>query len=107
MVVVGCFAALITGSLVVPEGYAQTADKCEKIPVILDTDICDDIDDTWALALLLQSPEFDIKLITTAVGDTSAKTKVVAKFLQTTGRTDIPIGTGLTAGDLKQGHRQG
>jgi inosine-uridine nucleoside N-ribohydrolase len=79
--------------------------KNGKIPVILDTDICDDIDDTWALAMLLQSPEFDIKLITTAVGDTEAKTKVVAKILQTAGRTDIPIGTGI-AGDMKKGHRQ-
>ena len=99
-------AAFITGALVVSGGYAETAGKSNKIPVILDTDICDDIDDTWALALLLQSPEFDIKLITTAVGDTPAKTKVVAKLLQTIGRTDIAIGTGLTTGDMKQGHRQ-
>ena len=28
----------------------------DKIPVILDTDIGDDIDDTWALALLVKSP---------------------------------------------------
>jgi len=64
-------------------------------PVIFDTDICDDIDDTWALALLLQSPELDCKLITTAVRDTEAKAKVVAKFLDKVGRTDIPIGIGV------------
>jgi len=80
--------------------------KNGKIAVILDTDICDDIDDTWALAMLLQSPEFDVKLITTAVGDTTARTKVVAKILQTAGRTDIPIGTGVAIGDMKTGHRQ-
>ena len=100
------FAALILGALAVFGGYAQAAGKNGKIPVILDTDICDDIDDTWALALLLQSPEFDIKLITTAVGDTPAKTKVVAKLLETAGRMDIPIGTGLTTADMNQGHRQ-
>lgn len=66
-----------------------------KIPVIFDTDICDDIDDTWALALLLQSPEFDIKLITTEVGNTASKAKTVAKFLEAVGRTDIPIGIGV------------
>ena len=82
------------------------ADKNAKQAVILDTDICDDIDDTWALAMLLQSPEFDVKLITTAVGDTTARTKVVAKILQTAGRTDIPIGTGVAIGDMKTGHRQ-
>jgi inosine-uridine nucleoside N-ribohydrolase len=80
--------------------------RIAKTPIILDTDICDDIDDTWALAFLLQSSEFDVKLITTAVGDTTARTKVVAKMLQTAGRTDIPIGTGVAIGDMKTGHRQ-
>ena len=65
------------------------------VPVIFDTDICDDIDDTWALAMLIQSPEFDVKLVTTAVGNTKSKVKTVAKFLQIAGRTDIPIGIGV------------
>jgi len=76
----------------------------EKIPVILDTDICGDIDDTWALILLLQSPEFDIKLVTTAVGNTAQKAKTVAKILETAGRTDIPIGIGIQ--HHSKGHRQ-
>jgi len=76
----------------------------QKIPVIFDTDICDDIDDTWALALLLQSPEFDVKLITTEVGNTQSKAKTVAKFLETVGRTDIPIGIGVQ--QHKGHHRQ-
>jgi inosine-uridine nucleoside N-ribohydrolase len=96
----GCEQQSGTKSVYSPVG------KNGKIAVILDTDICDDIDDTWALAMLLQSPEFDIKLITTAVGDTTARTKVVAKILQTAGRTDIPIGTGVAIGDMKTGHRQ-
>lgn len=73
-------------------------------PVILDTDICDDIDDTWALALMLQSPEMAPKLITTAVGNTEAKAKVVAKFLHRVGRTDIPVGVGVKQHDGT--HRQ-
>jgi inosine-uridine nucleoside N-ribohydrolase len=76
----------------------------QKIPVIFDTDICDDIDDTWALAMLVQSPEFDVKLITTAVRNTPSKAKVVARFLETIGRTDIPIGIGVQHN--KAGHRQ-
>jgi inosine-uridine nucleoside N-ribohydrolase len=66
----------------------------KKIPVILDTDIGMDIDDTWALGFILKCPEFDIKLITTATDDTTIKTKLVAKFLEKVGRTDIPIGIG-------------
>lgn len=80
--------------------------QSKKKPVIFDTDIGDDIDDTWALALLVQSGEFDIKLITTAVGDTTARAKIVAKMLQTAGRTDIPIGIGPAVGDMAKGHRQ-
>jgi inosine-uridine nucleoside N-ribohydrolase len=66
----------------------------KKIPVILDTDIGMDIDDTWALGFLLKCPEFDIKLITTATDDTTIKAKLVAKFLEIADRTDIPIGIG-------------
>jgi inosine-uridine nucleoside N-ribohydrolase len=82
----------------------STIPPSEKISVIFDTDICDDIDDTWALALLVQSPEFDIKLITTAVGNTPSKAKTVAKFLETVGRTEIPIGIGVKHRDGD--HRQ-
>ena len=67
----------------------------KKIPVILDTDIGTDIDDTWALAFLLKCPELDVKLITTASGDTFERAKIVAKILEIAGRTDIPIGLGL------------
>ncbi|MBN2313861.1 MAG: nucleoside hydrolase [Sedimentisphaerales bacterium] len=76
----------------------------EKIPIIFDTDICDDIDDTWALALLVQSPEFEVKLITVAVGNTPSKAKTVAKFLEIVGRTDIPVGIGVKQRD--GAHRQ-
>ncbi len=65
-----------------------------KIPVILDTDIGFDIDDTWALGFLLKCPELDVKLITTSTDNTPLKARLVAKFLENTGRTDIPIGIG-------------
>jgi len=81
-----------------------SAAQSRKIPVIFDTDIGGDIDDTWALIMLLQSPEFDIKLVTTAVGDTPEKAKIVAKILEIAGRTDIPVGIGIRQN--KSGHRQ-
>ena len=84
----------------------RVSSQNKKIPVIFDTDIGDDIDDTWALALLLLSPELDVKLITTEVGDTSAKAKIVAKFLEVAGRTDIPVGIGLAHPDKGKGHNQ-
>lgn len=62
-----------------------------KIPVILDTDIGGDVDDTWALAQMLRCPELDCKMISIVGGDTQYKGLVVAKFLEIAGRTDIPI----------------
>jgi len=66
-----------------------------RIPVILDTDIGTDIDDTWALAFLLRCPELDVRLITTTTGDTHERARLVARLLEVAGRTDIPIGIGV------------
>lgn len=66
------------------------------IPVILDTDIGFDVDDVWALIFALKCPELDIRLITTTTGDTTYRARLVAKLLEIAGRTDIPIGIGLS-----------
>ena len=59
--------------------------------VILDTDIGFDIDDTWALGMLLNMPELKTKLVL-AVSQTPEYTgAVAAKFLQEVGRSDIPV----------------
>ncbi len=66
--------------------------KQRKIPVILDTDIGDDIDDTWALVMMLNCPELDVKMI---IGDNHNgiyRAKLIAKLLEAAGRTDIPVG---------------
>lgn len=68
------------------------------MPVILDTDIGDDMDDTWALAMLLGMPQLDLKLVVTDYGNTPERTRLVAKILQRASRTDIPIGTGVKTG---------
>jgi len=69
------------------------------IPVVLDTDIGSDIDDTWALAMLLKSPELDLKLVVSASGNTTYRAQIVAKLLQLAGRTDVPIGIGIHQSD--------
>ena len=75
-------------------GAARVSAATAKIPVILDTDIGDDFDDTWALALMLKSPQFDVKLITTTSGKAEYRGKLIAKLLTVAGRTDIPVGLG-------------
>ena len=60
----------------------SSSSRSGKIPVIFDTDICDDIDDTWALGFLLKCPELDVKLITTTSDNTPLKARLIAKFLE-------------------------
>ncbi len=67
----------------------------KPIPVVLDTDIGGDIDDAWALALLLHCPEVEVKLVLSACSDTIYRARIIAKLLEAAGRTDIPVGIGL------------
>ena len=86
-------SALVVLALMLFGGGVPAAET--KIPVILDTDIGGDIDDTWALALLLKSPEFDVKLIVSDTGDTVYRARIIARMLEVAHRTDIPIGVGI------------
>jgi inosine-uridine nucleoside N-ribohydrolase len=63
--------------------------------VIVDTDIGDDIDDAFALALLLDSPEIKLLGITTAFGDTELRARLVERYLSAVGRGDIPVAAGI------------
>ena len=62
--------------------------------VILDTDIGDDIDDAFALALALRSPELQILGFTTTFGDTETRAKLLDRFIAEVGRPDIPVAAG-------------
>jgi len=68
-------------------------------PVILDTDIGDDIDDTWALTMMLKSPELDVKMVLGDYRKPIYRARILAKMLEVAGRTDIPVGVGTGEGD--------
>ncbi|HTQ62075.1 MAG TPA: nucleoside hydrolase [Candidatus Solibacter sp.] len=68
---------------------AQASATSEK--VIIDTDIGDDIDDAFAIALALKSPELQILGISTTFGDTEARAKILDRILGEAGRSDIPV----------------
>ncbi|HSC44196.1 MAG TPA: nucleoside hydrolase [Candidatus Acidoferrum sp.] len=59
--------------------------------IILDTDIGDDIDDAFALALALRSPEVELVGITTAWGDTLLRARLVQRFLKESGADPVPV----------------
>lgn len=75
-------------------------------PVILDTDIGGDIDDTWALALLMRSPELSLQAITTVSGDTRYRAALCEKMLKTAGYPRVPIGLGVCAEMSEAGYSQ-
>jgi purine nucleosidase len=66
-----------------------------KTKIILDTDIGDDIDDAFALALALRSPEIEILGITTAWGDTALRARLAQRFLRENGGASVPIKAGV------------
>ena len=62
--------------------------------VILDTDIGDDIDDAYALALILASPELEPIGVTTVFGNVLARARQAQTILQLAGRDDVPVAAG-------------
>ena len=79
-------------------GVAQ-AQPAKPAPekIIIDTDIGDDIDDAFAVALALSGPEFDIVGMSAAFGDTVTRAKMLDRMLGELGRSDIPVAQGAPA----------
>lgn len=79
-----------------PFAHGQTA-KTDAGPqlAIIDTDIGDDIDDAFAVALALRSPELHILGVTTAYGDTELRAQLLDRYLGAIGRADIPVAAGV------------
>ena len=90
-------AILLLSALLLACGatFAQYAASRSKEKIIIDTDIGDDIDDAFAVALALRSPELQILGITTAFGDTETRAKLVDRMLGEAGRQDIPVAVGV------------
>jgi inosine-uridine nucleoside N-ribohydrolase len=95
------FSLLLLGVLAAPAiGFAQAgsapaAKAARPELVIFDTDIGDDIDDVFALGIALSSPELKIVGITSAWGDTALRARMIDRVLCETGRSDIPVYTGI------------
>ena len=68
----------------------------QKHLILIDTDIGDDIDDAFALALALCSPEIELLGVTTVFGDTQKRAQLVAHLLSVFGCEDIPVAAGLS-----------
>lgn len=67
--------------------------NASAVPIIIDTDIGDDVDDTWALLLLLALKKYaNIVLVSTAgKGNHSERAAIVAQLCKGANRDNIPI----------------
>jgi inosine-uridine nucleoside N-ribohydrolase len=68
-------------------------------PIIIDTDVGDDIDDAFALALAASDPRLDLLGVTTAWGDTGLRRRLALRLLAAAGRTGIPVAQGRATPD--------
>jgi inosine-uridine nucleoside N-ribohydrolase len=76
------------------------------IPIIFDTDIGNDVDDTWAIAMALNCPELELRYVLTAgPGCHDDRAKLVAKLLDAAGVTGVPIGKGCDNEAAKAGNQ--
>jgi inosine-uridine nucleoside N-ribohydrolase len=86
--------------------WAQSAPGAAAEKVIIDTDIGDDVDDAFALALAVKSPELQILGVTTTFGDTETRARIADRFLGEVGRAEIPVLAGkatATKNPMSQG----
>ncbi|WP_442782641.1 nucleoside hydrolase [Collimonas fungivorans] len=92
-------SALLPALLLAPSLWLlsapQPAYAAQAEQVIVDTDIGDDIDDAFALGLLLNSPGFEILGFTSAWGDTGLRMQLLQRLLRETGHGGIPIARGI------------
>src|SRR5215475_12639590 len=90
---------LISLLLFAAAGFSEIETREAPVPahpekIIIDTDIGDDIDDAFAVALALRSPELEILGISSTFGDTDTRAKLLDRLLGEAGRSDIPVAMG-------------
>lgn len=86
----------MVASMLCRGAWAQAAGGAERasIPVFLDTDIGDDVDDAYAVAAALSDPQLEVVGMAGAFGDTALRARMLHGFAKIAGRTDIPIAAG-------------
>jgi purine nucleosidase len=87
-------AGLAVALLLLPSPAAAGEPAADKIPVLLDTDLGSDVDDAFALALALASPEVDLQGVTTVGENAEDRAWMACRFLTHSGHRDVPVAWG-------------
>lgn len=82
-----------------PARKSESAEQSAREKVIIDSDIGDDVDDAFALALAVSSPKLQVLGVTTAWGDTELRARLARRFLIQIGHGGIPVAVGVKTHD--------
>ncbi|HUF62098.1 MAG TPA: nucleoside hydrolase [Verrucomicrobiales bacterium] len=73
---------------------AARADSPSPKSILFDSDFGSGADEAFALALILGSPELELRGMTTVSGDAEVRALMACRFLTMTGRRHIPVAAG-------------
>lgn len=85
-------AILVVLTVAIPTQRVQA--DAAKIPVLLDTDLGSDVDDAFALGLVVASPELELVGVTTVGQDAEDRAWMVCRFLTQVGVKQMPVAFG-------------
>ncbi|MBX2843271.1 MAG: nucleoside hydrolase [Flammeovirgaceae bacterium] len=71
----------------------------QRQKVIFDCDLGDDVDDAYALAMLMASPDLEVLGIVMDYGNTEKRAQMACRFLYEIGREDVPVVVGRNTKD--------
>lgn len=63
-------------------------------PIILDTDIGDDVDDVFALLLAARDPAYDLRAVTCTYGQVEVRARLARHVLDIAGHAHVPVAIG-------------
>lgn len=87
-------AAFLTALCILVIFPTVTSAAGQRQKVILDTDLGSDLDDAFAVALVLTSPEFEVLGITMDHGLTQKRAQIACRMLYEVGMENIPVAVG-------------
>ena len=87
--------SVLAGAGDTPLAAQATPSAKSASKIILDTDIGDDIDDAFALALALRSAEVQVVGITTTWGDTALRAKLANRLVREADGGQVPVLAGI------------
>ena len=92
------FASCLVATPVLAQQPKEGGERLVPAPVIFDTDIGTDIDDAYALAVLIHRPELKILGVTTVSSDAVARARLAAKLLAIAGGhwVSLPVYAGIS-----------